>query len=800
MMDTAHLRVPIHRLRVGMFVEAEVIDLLVQGEFRGYLELTEATYLAETTKRLRLKDDKRDQVGAAGGMLITLPKQIDALREICVSELVVNTEQSEVVPDEGFADEDGIDDVAELPELPELPKPVEVSMETQRRRNFGPNKTGWMKLEMSERGDRATLQTLSFGGDASLGEADVLRALEEEYGIRAGTEEVVLRKLVQQAAAAPNRVIRGSFPIAQPTQPSQGPLGHIEYTCLQSIAGADSLPHTAVGEAWEKKSLDGVESTDLRALVVLPGEELAVFVPEGEPEQHQRIYGTEISTAVAEGVLRAGANVTLTAGKYISDIYGNLHLSEGEISVLSPVWVSDDRMKAEFVLLPSCGPRPDLTWAALSQLLEQQSVRYGLRESSLDYLQSTLQVEAAWTVEVAKGRRPDSDEPGRVAWGTAAIAAQDPDGELDMAGRHRATSVRKEQLLTECRPARKGGYGIDLAGLRVFDPPGQQEALKSGVNVRVIQDEETGVRRYYATTDGVVQVRDSVLWVHPLVVVEGDIADQLCTFEPGHDVLIMGGVRSGAIVRADGTVSITGVVESGASVHGQEDVLVERGIIGNGTKVVALGNVQTRFVQSGSVAAQGDVTVCGHLVNAQVRAGGQLRVNGEGGRDGTIVGGWALASSGVEARQVGAAMASGTVVSIGTSLNIAAQLRKLDKGIEFCRTNIKRIFRSLGLKGIDAACLKQFIDRTPQEKRESAMRLLEQLKQLVDTQKKSMKKRQELEKEQVRILQEAKIRVSDKVFADVQIRMGEETLKVTEDLRRPVFFKTPDGIHWYTEE
>ena len=62
---------------------------------------------------------------------------------------------------------------------------------------------------------KATLQVLSFGGDKSLGEDDVRRCLEEDYGIRTGIESAVLTRLVQQAAASPNRVISGAFPIAE---------------------------------------------------------------------------------------------------------------------------------------------------------------------------------------------------------------------------------------------------------------------------------------------------------------------------------------------------------------------------------------------------------------------------------------------------------------------------------------------------------------------------------------------------------------------------------------------------------
>jgi len=788
-----------------MFVEAEVIELLTEGEYRSFLELAGATYSVVTTKRLRPTDQKREQIAAEGGLLISSLRQLDALREVCVSEVMVDTERSEVVPDEALLDEEQDDEGPVLPEvdglpaeIPEGPEPPRLAPGLQRRHGIGPDQTGWMKLELTEGGSRADLKVLSFGGDASLSEADVRRALVEDYGIQSGIEESVLRSLVRQAAASPTRVIRGAFPIARATRPSVERLGHVEYTCLQDIAGADFLPHAALGEAWKDRSLDQAGDTALEARIVASGEELARFIPTVDPELPQSIYGSDMPEAAAELVLRAGDNVALAGGTYTSDIYGYVHLSEGEISVLSPVWVSDDRMKGEFVLLPACGPRPELTWEALAQVLEQHSVRFGVQEHAVDMLQNTSRIEAPLQVTVAEGRLPEVLEPQRLDWGTAAAAAMQPDEEIDVETRHRAALAKEGQLLVELHPPLAGGFGIDVAGRRVPGLPADEQALEAGDNVEMTWDEETGVRCFRAAADGVVRIRDGVLLVRPLAVWVGDLEGQSRTFGPDHDVLITGGVGTGSVVRADGTVSIAGAVRSGASVHAQGDVLIEGGIVGQGTRVVALGAVQALFVHSGSVVARGDVTVAGHLVDSQVRAGGRLRVCGGGDDGGAILSGQALAATGVELRQAGSPT-SGAVVGIGPDLSIAAQIKKLSQGIEFCRTNTARILRTLGRNDIDVAYFKRLIDETPPWRRRPVMRLLEQLQQLANTRKQSLTQRQELEKEQQRLLQEARIRISEVAFADVQVRMGEASLTLDEDLRGPIFSWTPGGIH-YTEE
>ena len=86
-------------LHVGMFVEAEVLSILVDSQVRHFLKPTEAKYVNTTAKRLRLSKRKHEQIANAGGMLMGSEKQIQALREIGVSEVLINTDKSDVLPD-----------------------------------------------------------------------------------------------------------------------------------------------------------------------------------------------------------------------------------------------------------------------------------------------------------------------------------------------------------------------------------------------------------------------------------------------------------------------------------------------------------------------------------------------------------------------------------------------------------------------------------------------------------------------------------------------------------------------------
>ena len=72
------MRIHLHidKLHVGMFVEADVDSVTVDGQTRHYLVLRDATFKSESGKKLRLTKRKQAQIVHADGMLITSSKQI----------------------------------------------------------------------------------------------------------------------------------------------------------------------------------------------------------------------------------------------------------------------------------------------------------------------------------------------------------------------------------------------------------------------------------------------------------------------------------------------------------------------------------------------------------------------------------------------------------------------------------------------------------------------------------------------------------------------------------------------------
>ena len=430
-------------------------------------------------------------------------------------------------------------------------------------------------------------------------------------------------------------------------------------------------------------------------------------------------------------------------------------------------------------------------------LLELREVRHGIDETSIEKLcQDEMDPLHKRSVCIARGSAAVAGEDGHVKftvdpekWAAKILE----DGTVDLRERNVAVSVKADQLLGEVVPATQGQPGMDLSGEEIPTTDGEECKFTAGENVR--EEREGEVVKFYSQIDGNVQVVGDSIQVNPVFIVNGDVNYEIGNIDAAKDVQVSGSVCSGFSVKAGGTVTVSGMIESGAAVNARGDILVSQGIVGDTTKVVALGNVETKFIQNSAVMAGGDIVVGSYVFSARARAGGRIVVNtGGGDRGGSIVGGEVIATNGIESKLIGSASADRTLVGIGANPEDAARLGKLRKAIELCDSNIVRLMRTLGLQSVDADRIKEMIQKAAPARRQFLIDAVKKLNELVAAREKSWKMQQELRDEVAEILGKAQIKATGKVFADVDIQMGESAVTVSEDIERPLFLMTPDGI------
>jgi hypothetical protein len=700
-----------------------------------------------------------------------------------------------------------VHDVPDLPAVPS-PEPSGQPVVGTARRNFGPGGNGWMKIETAKDGSEALMRVLSFGGNAKLDRTTVVMALEQLYGICFGLKMDVISSLAAQAAAAPERVIRGRFSIAQAKPPPDGDIGRINYTFRQAVGSHITLPYKELRLAFAAKKLEGVIGRDLKVRPVAPGEELAVFVASEGGALRKDVFGREVPHSGAENLLKAGKHVELKKGHYISQVFGYVCLLDGVLSVIPPVWTSADHIEAHFVYFSAAGPRSELNWDGLSKALEAKRVRYGLRDDEIKKLiEKPITGDKAATRLIALGVPSQAGVDAHIEYTfnpEKQAGAFLSDGSIDLRERNEVVGVKEEQLLARISPASRGNSGVDLAGKEILGQAGKEQIFKAEKNVRIEYGADNAPRRFYAKVDGHVEVKGKVVSVHPVVYINGDVDYSLGNIESGKDVYIDGSVLSGFSIKAGGSVMVGGTVESGATIHAERDVVVSQGIVGNNTRVVALGTVKAKYVQNSTVMARGDITIGSYLHSAHVRAGGWVRVRDGGGERGaSIVGGETFGARGVEARRLGSGSTDQTLVGIGPDPVIAAELVKLEKTIKICKAQILRIFRTLGVDDIQPAHFKSLIENSPVSHRKPLMKMLEQLKQMTDSRNEAIKQRQTLENNRadgLAALEVAEAAKPDLILLDVMMPGidGFETCRrlktIAETRATPVVFITARGL------
>ncbi len=787
-----------------MFVEADVDTATVDGQTRHYLILRDATFKSESGKKLRLTKRKQARITHAGGMLITSSKQIQILRDIDVLEAVVNTDKSDVVPDlpevrhehEKAGKPPTFVDVEGAAKSVDQQAPIEAGT-TIRRRNFGPKSTGWMKVEISEERDRATLQVLSFGGDPLLAASHVFSALQELYGIANGLDNDLIERLASQAAASPSRVIRGEFHVAVALFPEGDDSGHIEYTCFDGKSTPGDRSGSDLLELFQGESLDRLMDSKSSLHLAKPGEELARFVP---PEGYQPpldIFGEPRRNTGPGVLLKPGPNVRLRQHAYLSETLGYVSVKDRELAVVTPIWISADCMEAHFVHFDHTESGETLTDESIGAALKSLKIKHGVRDSAADELvASPPSGKDAASVLIAEGSAVKPSSPPRLEtifdsdWRKgppARTATKALDGPTGVA------MVEADQLLAEIRPSTDGEPGTDLLGKLIPPSAEGHEPISAGVNVRCEWSDDVG--RFYSAIEGFAKLQKNSIRVKPVAHIAGDVDENVVFADAEKDVYVTGSVRPGVVVRAAGSIAIDGMVESGAQVHSNEDVSVSKGIVGRQSQVVAMGDVATKFVQNGSIVARGDVNVTSHVVNARIRAGGKFIAESDGTeRGGSVVGGEVIATGGVEVANVGSTRADVTRLGIAEDPKIAAQIKKVQQALDFCTTNIQRIFRTLGTSEIDVVALKKSIENSPPHKREPLMQLLSQLKGLSQTRQKSLRMKSDLDAQQSRLLEGSEIKVAGTTSAGVEIRFGNDSVTTKDELKCAVFSREASGI------
>ncbi len=535
-------------------------------------------------------------------------------------------------------------------------------------------------------------------------------------------------------------------------------------------------------------------------ITVFPGQVFARVVTwdkEGQDVGDQELQGaegTEPKAAIqwVDEEIVAGAHVVLDGNDYRAERYGYLDLTAGRFAVLSPFFVSRDRLQVHWGIFSR--EAQNVTPVMLQVWLDEIGVKPAMLDvDKVERLQRALTrgEHQRGVFLIAVGEKPVAGIDARVELLVSMERAggiERPDGSVDFREVRHLPNVEKGQLLAHRIAAIPGTPGKDVTGAEIPVEGGRDVPLEIDKSVRRVKGADVDL--YYAARSGAMRYAHGVLSV-----VNTHSLDQGVNYETGNvnfagDVFVKGAVAEGFSVRAEGDITITDTVSDGAeivSVNGS--VTVGCGVVGRRAKILARKAVRVQFVHDATIRCDGDIVVGNYLYNAVLYAGGTLEIRkGEGSRGGSILGGRIVAVNGMEMWSAGSPSWVATELAVGFDPEATVKRERVEEAITKTSRHLYRILDVFRLSRLEPERIRAMVAQAVGSRRKFLEQQARLLGQLAKSYKALLDMRQAL-REGVTDREEPmpRIKVQGTAYPGVVVRIGRQSLRLEREYDATVF-------------
>ena len=562
-----------------------------------------------------------------------------------------------------------------------------------------------------------------------------------------------------------------------------------------------SLMSLELTELLEASHIEEALLQKCQGLAVMPGEVLARGVPEEGGEPGVDVFGRTLPPPLETQQERVepGLGVILSEeGGYRAEAFGYMCLLEGRLSVLSPLWKDPENMKVSWLLLDD-QPHP-VTLEMIYLCLEGLGVKEGIKNDKIELLVQLVQQgeHKRGLFLVAEGMPPEDGKEAKVEVLVdieRRSGQEREDGSIDFREVNFTPNVRQGQRIAQRTPPVPGTPGKDVMGRMLPAQEGKDHPLQADAQVRMAT--EDGIECFYAEIDGALQVSGSGedLSVVELLHINGDVSFATGNLNFGGEVVVKGSVGQGFSVKAGGDITVTDTVEPGATVISRQNITIGKGIVGRRTKVIAKGEVRAQFVQEATVMAGQDMALGNFAYHADLSTGGKLVVaKGKGRNGGSLMGGQVWARQGIEAHIAGTRAHTPTLLVAGLELEQAQKLDKLNASIDTSFQHILKLLQRFNLDQMDVSQIRHMITAATGPRQRILAQAARRLGQMSQMHQKLLASRKTLQEELGGTMQDAEIRMQERVFPGVDVRLGEHRLKIADELKGARFHVVDDKL------
>ncbi len=368
---------------------------------------------------------------------------------------------------------------------------------------------------------------------------------------------------------------------------------------------------------------------------------------------------------------------------------------DNHFSIITPLFITPDKMKADFILYPG---KKDLIPSLIE--LKNELIEAGVRQSVSDadvkkILESTsVDNKKILPILVSQGKLPEdgySEYFELIIPEVTSVGTIQVNGKIDYKSRKSYISVQANQPVLKRHPEIPAIDGYDVFGNTLTAKKIQKESVKPGGGLAGSRTEENV---FVAETSGVIVIKNNTLSVNPLLNIEGDVG-----YETGHldfegSINIKGAVKAGFKVKASGDIIIDKEIED-AEVEAGGSITVRLGITGTGkSKVKAGQTLSAEYIMNSLVEAIGTIEINESIVNSTVISNHSVEVLQKHGQ---IIGGKTIALEEINIKVSGSNRENETILEVGKSLMMELELKELSEVYTKWETRQEEIRQKISL-------------------------------------------------------------------------------------------------------
>ncbi len=454
------------------------------------------------------------------------------------------------------------------------------------------------------------------------------------------------------------------------------------------------------------------------------------------------------------------------------------------------VEVTEDEMEAKVTVLPPDRGGKTANMDRVKSTLASNGVVFGLLEAELKTLEAPMaamtdpdEVYEPIEASVAKGRPVVHGTDGYLdkfyekKVDTAVVAegeVENKNARVDYRSMTTIENVENGAVLAKMIPATAGSVGMTVTGKELSPTPGNVLVLKPGPGVKL---DPTDPTTFIATETGQVVIKAETISVLALFEVQGDLTMKVGNIDFLGTVLIHGSITGEFKVKAGQDVIIDGVLDGG-EVEAGGKVIIKGGIIGQKTRVIAEGNVESKYIRNAYVESGGVITVADAIMHSTVIASDKVALTGRG----MLVGGTTVAGWEVYTKEIGARSGVPTEIEVGEDPRMRDELRRMDKDMKAFMEQLDKTKKGVQFLKDQSAKLD---GKLPDQKKEMLSKLTRAQFTLLADIKKIVVRKAEIEQAQAaeKGKRRAKVGCSGIIYPGTKIMVSRIHKAITEEVK-----------------